>query len=147
MSRKIIIIVVAIVAVVAVVALAITLFLAIFGPAVSNVYDNILEDASTTGEDFLQALKAADYETAYALLHPDVQSEISGPESLEANFPPSVIDTWEYEATSITTTDGVGGIALTGILTLSDGSQYDMQLILVKVGEENRLAGYSFQPR
>ncbi len=126
------------------------LALALLGPAIGNVYDKILEDTSTTstaGENFLQALKDGDYETAYALLHPDVQSEISGPESLKANFPPSVIDTWEYEATSVTTTEGAGGIALTGILTLIDGSQLDMQLILVKVGEENRVAGYSFQPR
>ncbi len=144
MSRKIIIIVVAIVAIVV---LAIILFMVIFGPAISNVHDKLLEDASTTGEDFLKALKDADYETAYALLHPNVQSEISSPESLKSIFPPSMIDSWEYEATSVTTTDGAGAIALTGILTLSDGSQLDMQLFLVKVGEENRLAGYSFQPR
>lgn len=52
-----------------------------------------------------------------------------------------------HEATSVTTTDGEGGIALAGILTLGDGSQLDMQLILVRVGEENLVAGYSIQLR
>ena len=144
MSKKTIVIVVVILAVLG---LGAILLLALLGPAIGNVFENILDDASIIGEDFLQALKESDYDAAYARLHPDVQGEIPGPDALEALFPPTTIATWEYEVDSITTTDGEAGVAMIGILTLSDGSQLDMQIILVRVGEENRVVGFLFEPR
>jgi hypothetical protein len=142
MSRRTIIVVVFILAVLGIGAV---LIYETFGRAINAVYENIVDDAAAIGEDFLQALKESDYDTAYFLLHPDVQDEMSGPDALGALFPPT-FDTWEYEADIVTTTDDVPAVAMTGILTLRDGSQLSMQLILVLVEGENRVAGFSFQP-
>ena len=141
MSRKTIITVVIIL-----VGLGLVVFLltAILGPSIGNVFVTIV---STAGEDFLQALKDSDYEIAYALLHPDLRSELSGPDALEELFPPTLIDTWEYETTSATTTDGEPAVTMTGILTLSDGSQFNMEIFLVTLGEDSKVAGFSFEPR
>ncbi len=118
----------------------------LLGPAIGNVYDNIIESVSATGEEFLQALKDSDYDAAYALLNLDVQDELGTPEALELLFPPESIDTWEYEADSITTTTGETGVAMTGTITMSDGSEVEMLLILISVNGVDQIAGYSFQP-
>ena len=118
----------------------------LLGPAIGNVYDNIIESVSATGEEFLQALKDSDYDAAYALLNLDVQDELGTPEALELLFPPESIDTWEYETDSITTTTGEAGVAMTGTITMSDGSEVEMLLILISVNGVDQIAGYSFQP-
>ena len=118
----------------------------LLGPAIGNVYDNIIESVSATGEEFLQALKDSDYEAAFALLNPDVQDELGNPEALSFLFPPDSIDAWEYEADSITTTTGETGVAMTGTITMSDGSEVEMLLILISVNGVDQIAGYSFQP-
>lgn len=127
------------------------LFMTLVGPAVGNVFDNTVSEivgvSAAAGENFLQALKDSDYETAYALLHPDVQDEISGPDALGALFPSGIIDNWEYESDFVTLTDGDTGVALFGVLSLSDGSELDMELIINRVGEENLVAGFLFEPQ
>ena len=140
-------------AVVALLALGICAFLSILliGPAVGNVFDNTVSEitgvSAAAGENFMQALKDSDYNTAYALLRPDLQDELSGADALGTFFPPGVIDTWEYDTDFITTTDGESAVEMAGVLTLSDGSQLDMQIIVTRVGEENLVAGFLFQPQ
>ncbi|MCK4801597.1 MAG: hypothetical protein KAS84_06375, partial [Anaerolineales bacterium] len=68
------------------------------------------------------------------------------PEALSFLFPPDSIDAWEYEADSITTTTGETGVAMTGTITMSDGSEVEMLLILISVNGVDQIAGYSFQP-
>ncbi len=76
-----------------------------------------------------------------------LQDELSGADALGTFFPPGVIDTWEYDTDFITTTDGESAVEMAGVLTLSDGSQLDMQIIVTRVGEENLVAGFLFQPQ
>ena len=144
MKRKTII---TIVVIIVVLGLGVVTILALLGPAIGNVYGNIMESVSATGEEFLQALKDADYEAAFALLNPDVQDELGNPEALSFLFPPDSIDAWEYEADSITTATGEAGVAMTGTITMSDGDEVEMMLILVSVDDVYQIVGYSFQSK
>ena len=142
MKRKTIIIIVIIIAVIGLGGVCIV---SLLGPAIGNVYGNITEDVSATGEEFLQALKDADYDAAYDLLTPDVQEELGNPEALSFLFPPDSIDSWEYEADIVNPTSDTTGVAMTGTISMTDGSEVEMMLILVDVDGENLIEGYSFQ--
>ena len=144
MKRKTII---TIIVIIAILGLGVVTILALLGPAIGNVYGNIMEDISATGEEFLQDLKDADYDAAYTLLRSDVQDELGNPEALGFLFPPDSIDAWEYEADSIKLTTGETGVAMIGTITMSDGSEVEMMLILVSVDDVDRIAGYSFQSK
>lgn len=123
------------------------LLYALLAPAISNVFEDILEEGTVAGDAFMQALKDAEYDKAYGLLHPELQQQLGGPDTLESNFPASLIESWEYEAEAVAGEDGESAVRLVGVLNLTDGSQLDMQLVTNWDGDEGQVAGYSFQAR
>ena len=120
----------------------------ILAPAVGNVYENISEDAASTGEQFLQALADGDFATAYDLCTPELQQELGEADQLAATFGPGglQIESWNYETQSVTLEDGRSGFALVGDVTFSGGKTGSLSVALVYVDEAFRVAGFSIEP-
>lgn len=147
-TSRIVIILVSLVFVMLVCAGVLVLAYMILAPAIGNVYENIVEDAASAGEKFLQALADGDFATAYDLCTPELQQELGEANQLATMFGPGglQIESWNYEAQSVALEDGQSGFALTGDVTFSGGKTGSLSVVLVYVDEAFRVAGFSIEP-
>jgi hypothetical protein len=147
-TSRIVIVLVSLVFVILVCVGVLVLAYVILAPAVGNVYENIVEGAASTGEQFLQALADGDFATAYDLCTPELQQELGSTDQLAAMFGPSglQIESWHYETQPMTLEDGRSGFALVGDVTFSGGKTGTLSVVLVHVDEAFRVAGFSVEP-
>ena len=142
MSRRKIFIIIAILAIVVV---GIFVVLALIGPAVENVYTNIVEESAEVGEDFLVSLKNANYEQAFSLFSNDLTQEIGNAENLESIFiGQKLFDTWEYELYEADSDTGETAVGLIGEMTYQDGSKSDFQIYVVYEDSTFKVAAFGF---
>ncbi|HKZ54270.1 MAG TPA: hypothetical protein VJ123_02235 [Anaerolineales bacterium] len=94
-------------------------------------------DLSKVGDEFMTALKNGDYAAAYALCGPDLQQEVGSAEGLQAAIPVALSE-WSFSSISQSNDSGT----LQGTAQGPDGA-YDLTLVLQKVGDVWKIAGYN----
>ena len=147
---------------------------AIMGPAIGNVFSDIIGDLETggggssscassfpasssdldqaeyTATQFMCAAQAHDYLTMYSWLTVDVQLELGAdPNNLQGYVPPAVgIASWQFnEIDYIITTAGEDGIGVFGYITQSDGVLVDLEIVIQEELGSYKVAGFTFEPR
>lgn len=118
-----------------------------FSPAVGNVFEDIMDDAAQTGEEFLLALKEGDSLKADALLGQELQELNGDPELMGVLFENRPIRSWVYDASTGETAQGDPVVILNGTLTLENGEELDMRLLLRNDEDGFRVVGFSFRPK
>jgi hypothetical protein len=104
--------------------------------------------STQTGDQFLQAIKDADFETAFTLFTPGLQEEIGDVINLAFIFDPEVakLDSWTYETEAVTTEEGLEGIKLTGTVNLDTGLTSPFYIVLVEVDGQSLVDDFNFAP-
>ncbi|MCC7445834.1 MAG: hypothetical protein IT324_00385 [Anaerolineae bacterium] len=117
---------------------------ALTGGAILTVF-NAVKPITDASEGFMNALKTGDYNTAYNLLTPDVQTEVGG----NANGLKSLIESnnsqpvsWSFSNVSVNNdrADFSGSVTFTGNRS-GTGS-----LVLMKSGDAWKVAGFDLKP-
>ena len=117
---------------------------ALTGGAILTVF-NAVKPITDASEGFMNALKTGNYDTAYALLSSDVQTEVGGnadglKKLIEANNTQPV--SWSFTNANVTNdrADFSGSVTFTGNRT-GTGS-----LVLMKSGDAWKVAGFNLKP-
>lgn len=100
------------------------------------------------GNDFMTALKDGDYETAYALCHPDLQANIGTAADLKQGIESNAAQPKDWTFSSVnanTDADKVTIATLEGNITYQDGRSGVVTLELVQQGEEWVVASFDLQ--
>jgi hypothetical protein len=136
-----------IIAIILVILIGIFAVMQLLGPAVQNVYSNIMDDAAETGEDFLGALKDANYQQAFSLCSTALKQEVGNASNLETMFMAvKPLDTWEYELQTAESETGESAVGLIGEITYYDGSIADFQMFIVFEDGTPKVAAFEFKP-
>ena len=106
--------------------------LAIVLPLVQPIVD--------AGDGFLEALAAQNFDAAYAMLAPELQSEV-GENGLAEHFASANLSDWSYSQRSLR--NGVG--RLNGRVQWN-GEATDFVLFFTNIDEQWRLISYNFEP-
>ncbi len=93
-----------------------------------------------TGDQFMTALKNQDYAASYALLTPDLQTELGGLDGWQSFAEPRNFDEWKFTNNQFENDQG----QLDGEATLGNEIYY-LQLVLQNIGDEWRVAGIDIQ--
>jgi len=99
-----------------------------------------LGNVGDTGNQFMTALKSQDYAASYALLTPDLQSELGGLDGWKTFAEPRNFEEWKFTNTQIENDQG----QVDGEATLGD-EIYNITLILQNVSDEWKVAGIDIQ--
>jgi hypothetical protein len=92
------------------------------------------------GTAFIETIDAQDFDAAYAMLAPELQSEV-GANGLAEHFANADLSDWSYSQRSLR--NGVG--RLNGRV-LWNGEATDFVLFFTKIDEQWRLMSYNFEP-
>jgi hypothetical protein len=114
----------------------------ILAPAIQNVYVQLTAAAEEPGEQFLQALKAGDYVTAYSLCNADLQVELGNAQVFSETIPR--FTGWTMESQSITTNTNEAGVSLNGDLTYYNGAVSTYELVMLYEDGVYKVAGFHF---
>jgi hypothetical protein len=99
-----------------------------------------LGDVGDTGNQFMTALKSQDYTASYALLTPDLQTELGGLEGWRTFAEPRNFEEWNFTNTQFENAQG----QVDGEATLGD-EIYHITLILQNVNDAWKVAGIDIQ--
>jgi hypothetical protein len=100
------------------------------------------QPVADVGEKFMQSLKAADYQTAYAQLHPTLQKKIGTPQDLR-----KMVESGKAQPTkwTFTTRDIENEEAhLEGSVTMA-GGEGTVTLDLIKVGNDWKVISFNLE--
>ena len=98
------------------------------------------------GDDFMNALKDGNYQTAYNMFSDDLKADVGGVENFQTSYlslsPELRVDpeSWSFSSRNIENDQG----ELSGEVTMKDGTKADVSLIFNKNGDEWELIGYEF---
>lgn len=97
------------------------------------------------GDAFMTALQNEDYEAAYALCSPALQSEIGAVENLQTLLEQGGVapTSWSFSSRSIENNTG----SVSGTATMEDGSTLDVALNFTKSGDDWLVEGFDFTPQ
>lgn len=95
-----------------------------------------LGSASDTGNNFMSALKSQDYSASYAMLAPELQTELGGQDGWKSFAEPRNFSEWKFTNTQVSNDSG----QMDGEATLGD-EVYNITLILQKSGDDWKVAG------
>jgi hypothetical protein len=99
-----------------------------------------------TGNDFMNALKDAKYEAAYALFHPELQKQIGQTADLQKMIEDNQAQPKEWTFSSWNmSTDPTGNntAKADGSVTYQDGRKGTVTLELIKMGEDWKLSSFN----
>ena len=99
-----------------------------------------------TGNDFMTALKEAQYETGYALLIPELQTEVGSAADLQKMIEGNQAQPkeWTFSSWNLSTDANKNNTAkVEGAVTYQDGRQGAVTLELVKVGDAWKLMSFN----
>lgn len=105
----------------------------------------ITQPATVTGDAFVKALMDADYATAFELCDPSLQNEFGSVQKLESWGKGAVGQPAKWAFTSRDVADDAA--QLDGRLTMSDGRQQWIRLVLTKVDKLWKVAGFQVDDR
>jgi hypothetical protein len=108
---------------------------------------NTIKDANKVGSDFMVALKEAKYDVAYALFHPDLQTNVGSIVALQklAEDNDAFPKEWTFSSWSTSTDENGNTTAkVEGSLTYKDGRKGTVTLELVKVEDVWKLYRFDF---
>lgn len=91
-----------------------------------------------TGNDFMSALRDGEYDTAYALMHPDLQQEVGTVTDLQGMMEDNAAQPkdWSFSSVNATTNaDQVTTATMEGSVNYQDGKSGVVTLELVQDGE------------
>ena len=99
------------------------------------------------GEQFLQAIKDEDFESAFELCSPDLQAELGDSTDLAFYFPTDVLqlDRWTSTVTQDTSDETVS--IMEGDVTFTDGTEGTYSLTLKQVGNQYLVDNFTFEPK
>jgi hypothetical protein len=120
------------------------LFVLLFTPGCGVV--KTAQAFNQTGNDFMTALKDGQYETAYALFHENLQSEVGSLESLEAMIEDNNAQPkdWTFSSWNMSTDEDGNNLAtVEGSVTYMDDRQGTVDLELVQEGETWKILSFS----
>ena len=90
------------------------------------------------GNDFMTALRDGSYDTAYSLMHPQLQAEVGAVENLQAMMDDNAAQPkdWSFSSVNATTdADKVTTATLEGTVNYQDGKTGTVSLQLVQDGD------------
>lgn len=99
-----------------------------------------LGDIGDTGNQFMTALKNQDFAASYALLTPDLQSELGGLDGWQAFAEPRNFEEWKFTNTQFENDQG----QVDGEATLGD-EIYNFSLVMQNVSDSWKVAGIDIQ--
>ena len=124
---------------IALVCIACIAFAAIIGGGVFFLTKQVAD----AGDEFLRAVKAEDYEAAFALTDPSLHNEIPDAEALEAFFVGNGFypQSWTFNSRNIDNNRG----SLSGSVTLTNGVKLQLEMNFIKVDGDWQLTGIHFR--
>ena len=102
----------------------------------------LTQDIANASDEYLEALKQGDYQTAYDLSAPNVQNELGGVEGLQqfVNQTGFMPDSWNFNNRSIENNTG----QLIGVVTLQNGTIVNTTMNFQKIDGDWRVTGLDF---
>jgi hypothetical protein len=102
------------------------------------------QPAATAGEEFMQALAARNFSSAYSLCSASLQAELGGSEMLDEELTSRGIvpERWSFSNRQINNDTG----ELEGDVTFADGRRGTVLLRLVKSADRWVISAFSLQP-
>jgi hypothetical protein len=141
MTGKRILIIIGVLALACVVCVAVA-FVAT-GGAILAVF-NAAQPIVTTSNDFMTALKDGNYNTAYGLLTPSVQSEIGGnADALRQTIESNNVRPVSWNFTSFNVSGGTGEVS--GSVTFTGNRPGTGSLVLAQEGNQWKVAGFNLK--
>jgi hypothetical protein len=104
----------------------------------------VTQPVADVGEKFMQSLKAGDYATAYAQLHPALQQKIGTPQDLKKMVESGKAQPSKWNFTTRNMENDQGH--LEGSVTMQ-GAEGTVTLDLTKLGDEWKITSFNLTPK
>ncbi len=104
----------------------------------------VTQPVADVGEKFMQSLKAGDYATAYAQLHPALQQKIGSPQDLRRMVESGKAQPSKWTFTTRNIENDQGHLEGSVTMTSGDGT---VTLDLAKSGEDWKIVSFNLKPK
>lgn len=114
-----------------------------FGGAIFGGVMAATQPMTDAGDRFMTALRDGNYDSAYNMCTPSLQSEFGDVATFESRVQNSRPTTWTFNSRNISNDQG----QLDGSATLANGSEADLRLVLRNVSNSWKIEGVQIEPK